>query len=367
MQFALIILLIIVLLLIIMFLPPQKTRREMRQEILEYESPALRDIVVSRELFPTIHTRNDDAASADDLFTRALLLMREKDDLEDLLHSAMQKSGRAPNSISQSLALTDKTMRALMTRAVAKRARENHARRDEARPMFHDGIIEQRAMEVGAIAQTTPPITRAPPQAIASHEWATDLQNVHDTTFGAEINKRLAQLRASDGHILAANECIGIILFAMKDLDVNAEDKQKVLATLEVAKANNYCARYEINEWDALRLILERSMKFPEHETNIKRALIDALIDCSQNGQPVCLIGRISRYISSLSAIDPEFMEGPRNTEAYRAHIFAKLGQLQAKGGEIGEKEIDEIMSAHRDLPDLVFKKIRDECIAAIA
>lgn len=365
---ALLLYILVVVIIIIVVMSRKPTREQKRNEILKYESPALRDDVVRAELFE----RKIYQGTADDLFTRALILLREKDDLEDII-LAKKTSPKSAAIISQSLDLVDRTMRKLMAQAVETRHKENAVTQPlTQRPLYHDGIIEQRAIELQAI-----PIIVQPKVAVAQpqqsqrprFEWATDLQNVHDSTLGADLSRRLAQLKANDLHILDTKTCIGTILFAAKKYNIDEDKKQKMIRTLDAAKENSHCARYDVDELEVLRIVLERGMKFPQHEENLQRALIDALVDSSQQGTPVCLVGRISRYLSSLTAVDPEFVDSPElNTDAYRALIFAKLGQLQAERKELKEKDIDDIMAEYRErLPQIAYKIIRDECIAAIA
>ncbi|MCK9603404.1 MAG: hypothetical protein M0R66_03510 [Candidatus Omnitrophica bacterium] len=324
------------------------------------------------------------ALDADTLFTRATLYMREYDDLHDKIASARQP--RALIQLERRAASISQLARDTIRAAIEARTRENRSANHDGEialgeQLFDDNAIERRATEINA--DVAPPRVALPPMPrvtraarapldtalVASPKWAPDPENVHDSTVGDSVSRRLDYMRHNDLRVFRENECIGAIAFLLRGRDpVTCE---RVVRTLERARVGGVCERYNIRELDALRLVLERAYhaRSDSAARNLNDALIGALADCAEGDSgTVCQVGRISRYVASLDIVD-EVLPAPaiKPTDAYRAEIFARLGTIQARNGEVTSAEASALIDEYRaQLPARVLKKIRDECMGAL-
>lgn len=335
---------------------------------------------------------------ADELFTKAMIYLRLRDECEDDRAIFARDQSCRPGGDSMRRARDyDERARITMRLAIQKRAAErvdtqppenNPANRPV--PLYHDQAIIQRAAEIGAIDLT---LQRALLEDVVDHahahiptaaetqktdrvetHWAPDPESVHDSAVGGDVMRRLSYMRAHDLRAIDAQACAGHIASIMSARLSRDDPKcSKINTTLERAQANAHCSRYDIDELEALRLVIERACfaRSEEARNNMHDALLNALAECSDGpNSTVCLVGRISRYVASLDIVD-EMMpaDAIKSTDAYRAEIFAKLGAIQAaaQDGAITRDDIARIIAEYDGrMPPHIIQKIKDECLAVL-
>jgi hypothetical protein len=372
------ILFIIVIVIMVALQRPKARRRRKYEVVKSLDEPEARDNFMRDAAASTT------SLDADELFTLATLYLRKQDDLQDRLHSEL--SDRESQKLTRQLQEVTHSARQAIRDAIAKRTDENDKQgtltNNHGAQLFDDDTIERRAVEIeGAIA--TPIARRADPVAaipaipatvaVAPAKWASDPENVHDSAVGDNVSHRLQFLREHERHTIA--EPIGEIVFVMKDrLPNEPENQQKrarIVRTLERARSDDHCVRYNVSELDALRLVLERANSAPTDEAkhNMQDALLNALAECAEGPSgTVCTVGRISRYIASLDGVD-EQLPAIKSVDAYRTEIMNKIGQAKTKTPDdlalLGE--VEKICDSYAgQIPDHSLARIKGECKAAI-
>jgi len=377
---AYIIIIIIVIAIIIMYhrYKPVEIRRakKKRSSIAKLDDPVKRQEYV-------IATEKDAEADADDLFTQAMLYLRIQDDLQDEFACAKTNEKRK-KKVAKLIEEISKKVRKTMEKAIVHRSLENGDPGNVEERVIRDAVIEQRAIEIGLPeihipqAAVVVPVQAAPAAPLVPlapgvpAQWTPDAQNVHDSVLGAGINNRIRQLREKDLQLYDTTTITGAILFAMKErLEGDEERKRRILITLARAKNNDFCERYSINELEALRLVFERAQHAKNDETrkNLNDALLKSMEDCVEGTaqSTVCTVGRISRYIASLDAVDPEFVgDSVKTIDACRVEILAKLGKLQTEE-KVGADTVERICAEYTGkIPQHSLDAIKKECAAGV-
>ena len=338
---------------------------------------------------------------ADDLFTKATLYLRIQDGLQDE-YMSRSTSRKRRKQIAQQLQHVSHTSRNTIRAAIEKRNNENNehkAGNKVARnaQLFDDDTLDRRAVEIeehpdiqgdhivdlprngdAKRADEIPHVERANP---SKAKWAPDPENVHDSAVGDDVSHRLKFLQNHDLHLFDESTCIGAIAFIIsnrigKSDPDDIKKREKILRTIKRAQSNDYCYRYNINELEAMRLVLERAhhMKNEESKNNLHDAFLNSLADCAEAPTgTVCTVGRISRYVASLDVIDKDLPESAiKSVDAYRSEIFNRLGKMQAHAVSAGadtddiHKRMDGLLAEYKDkIPGHSMEKIKAECEAA--
>lgn len=351
---------------------PSVIKKKKRREIDRLDQKPVRTELIKKEEGEDLDKLYGNL-DADELFTRAMVYLRERDDLQDAC--AVEKSQMHKRELEKKLLRIDARTKKLMSLAIARRNEEKMAGGDKVREqVVHDGLIEMRAVEIG-MPELANAIIRDREHARdhnrAAFEWAADAQNVHDSAVGSGVSEHLRRIMQDDIHVHAKNETIGAILLALKNRRkegaISKEKSDNIIKTLRIAGREEFCGRYGIDELEALRLVFERAYHTDQEET--KNNLHDSLFDALNESPNVCLVGRISRYAASLDAVDPAFVDSSvmKSADVYRAEILEKLGKVQAGGTEPTKESITLLVNEYKGkVPENVLKKITDECVAAI-
>jgi hypothetical protein len=375
----------LVVAIILAFARPRARKRRKYERIVALDNPEERKAYLHE-------TRDVRKLDSDELFTRATILLHYQDDLQDKLFARMETRAHR-KEIARQLQATSSLARATIHAAIEKRNEENARGGDRAR-IFGDDTLDRRAQEIAApivppkvaveyhIVDNTPtrvpvvaapvvaaPVVAAPVVAAPVVAWAPDPENVHDSALGDQVSRRITYLRAHDLHLFDDIACIDEINHIVAARD-HAE-KEQIERTLRRAQANDYCMRYKISELEALRLVMERAFYTQEDRVkdNLHDSLLNALAECAEGVRgTVCNVGRISRYIASLDAVDENLPDDAIKTaDAYRAEILNKLGHAQANG-ELTRESTEKLLAEYAEkLPAHTMQKIRGECYAAFA
>lgn len=335
--------------------------------------------------------------SSDDLFAIATANMRIMEDMRDLADQ-IPATSKEMGAIRTQYIIARERAQAAMSRAIAIRATEDSTRRHA----ITDDVMQDRAREFNRHVdkqqqqQHQQPIIVDIPRAndkLLEHDdnkpklaptWSHDPENVHDSLVGTGVAHKLNVMRTSDQHVTDSHNLFGSILDVINTYTDEHTDARAVMErranarhTLHVASADASCSRYGITEFDALRLVYERSLRANIDENtraNMRNALVTALADCSPNKSSVCLVGRITRYVGALDVVDPDASIGSApimNVDAHRATLFAKLGQLQVQGKTSQEMReyVNQYFASDPALSDQTNKsiqKIKSDALAGI-
>lgn len=379
---------------------PRVRRARKYKKIVALDNPEERKALLREH-----EDQNLDDLDADELFTLATMFLREHDDLQDNYDHATNSKVRA--DIARRMQNVSRLARDTIQLAIAKRSNENQTNPNDTREaqLFHDAAIERRADEIAAVvpdvhhdvprrpigARIVPPAPEAAAGAnggandaagapvIPAPQWAPDPENVHDSAIGGDVTRRLNFIREQDLNLFDTRTCLGEIAFILADRcpatnPQNAPKRERIIRTMERARQNDHCDRYDINELEALRLVMERShfAKTEEGRNNLHDALLNAMSECSEGNGTVCTVGRISRYVASLDVVDENLPDGGavKSVDAYRAEILNKLGQAQAAPNSTEQTvraQLDRTIAEYADrVPANYLEKIRTECVAAL-
>lgn len=373
---------------------PRARRARKYKEVVSLDDPKKRQKILQEMTLDSL-----DSLDADELFTRATLYLRAQDDLQDRYFSnTASLSKKEQQYLARQLQNVSELARKTIRKAIEKRSQENKNNPEDTAEaqVFHDEAIERRAIEIEIQAplgaqwappgRVVPPLEElraiAPPAIpIAGPKWTPDPENVHDSAVGNDVSHRLQFLRENDLNLFDTRTCLGEISFILADRlnpkdAKNADKRKKVIRTMERAMQNDQCERYGISELEALRLVMERShhARTEEGRNNLHDSLLNAMADCSEGDRgTVCTVGRISRYVASLDAVDENLPDGGvvKSVDAYRAEILEQLGRAQAAKGATDATVRDQMEKTLAEYAEKIpvhsMEKIRAECIAALA
>jgi hypothetical protein len=343
--------------------------------------------------------------SSDDLFAIAVANMRIMDDAGDIM-SARNRAGTATVDVAREYNAAAHRARKAMSRAIKMRKQESatdhqaraitlgvlrdRAHNLDARPIgdpYHAGAhrggvvgtLILRQDEIIDDATIDAPQTIAPTVGLPlAPVWSSDPENVHDSAVGSAVIRKIGFMRANDLHATTDRNIYGKILHEINQYqnpfvgaDELAERRNRAKHIMHRASADEYCSRYSIKESEALRLVYERMLRADSDEAraNMRDALVSAMSECSPDGSDVCLVGRITRYVGALDHVDPEIGEPTKSVDAFRATLFAKLGQMTAQHAPAREMRamiMHECDSAATDLPVAVSQKMRQDALAGV-
>lgn len=165
---------------------------------------------------------------------------------------------------------------------------------------------------------------------LSRQHWQSDSQNVHDSSIYTELN---AQFR----HIKKENEKIDanydeIVNFLKNKYKNDKEKNYKLNLVLEILN-NNYPVGYisGVKEQEILLEVWKRT-KHPSNVNNsfmMQNAIADAILDCVENGHPVCMAGRISKIWQALARLDFEENLGIlKSKQVLRNEIYQKAAKI---------------------------------------
>jgi hypothetical protein len=156
----------------------------------------------------------------------------------------------------------------------------------------------------------------------------SDSQNVHDTAVNNNLRQTIQLLKSSAEANVDYNELESIHEAATY---VRAHGTNNANRVLEIMLQGGIVHTFGINEREILSLVWERT-KAPENSNvseGLREALLDALNDAVEHGQPVCANGRSARVLGSGVTIDSDSRIGALNTtQDIRREIFNEIKKM---------------------------------------
>jgi hypothetical protein len=169
---------------------------------------------------------------------------------------------------------------------------------------------------------------------LSRQNWQSDSQNVHDSTVYQLLQEQVNKVRSDNAKIQdiqvhGYEEAVGYIMAKVRNNPEKAKELQKVI---NVLNDNNYVGHLSgLSERDIITAIWQRAYD-PENKQNsqqIKDSLCDAVLDCVENGNVVCMTGRTSKVWQALARLDKDEDVGILKTkQAVRNEIFQRSAKI---------------------------------------
>lgn len=186
----------------------------------------------------------------------------------------------------------------------------------------------------------------------AAVKWTNDRQNVHDSSVNNDLRNTLMQIR--DPNVDTQRHLREIATEIARLRRTNGVSQQKLdraEMTLQRALSGEYITTYEHNENDILAYVWNRSKFVANDSSTIKEAVIDAMADCVENGNLVCINGRCSRYLGALAGVDANPNLGVAATaEAYKNEAF-----------NLVQKAVDDVLEDARSSSDRAIREAAEK------
>lgn len=204
------------------------------------------------------------------------------------------------------------------------------------RMLHQDAPVEAARAQHDAVAAGLP--GGAPAAAVAhealqqtAHKWTDDRQSVHDPKINSDLRLVLSIVRR-DGSPRGASAA-DIEQWAARHVK-NPEKLAAVRRVLGKMQGNEWISTYGAGEADILGAMWARA----DHPKNApvrddaRAAVVEALADCEERGNLVCINGRCARILNSLATIDydPIVAAGALTFEAYRNQLFDEVDKAIA-------------------------------------
>lgn len=177
-------------------------------------------------------------------------------------------------------------------------------------------------------------------------EVRNDAQNVHETNVVNEMKNKydeIKELNENEKSLLNLRENKDEFITDIKqkinnlNKQSNNEKYQKALQTLDIMNKHNYISSLNTTETDVLRNVWYRinSHENESNKDNLVESFVTSLSDCiesdwSGKDHPVCITGRVTRVLNSLTLMDnnEKISQPVKTTEILRNEIFGKTYKI---------------------------------------
>jgi hypothetical protein len=159
--------------------------------------------------------------------------------------------------------------------------------------------------------------------------YANDPQNVHDTKVNDKLRATLATFRTSWDGTDYINDIRGAVGHYCRDDKAHKADAAR--QAINRMDLGDTIYTYNETERNILNIVWARTLD-PRNEAAkelMQEAIFDALADCVENGTMVCINGRASRVLNSLTLLDCDPSTGAARTfAAYKNQIFEETKRI---------------------------------------
>ena len=165
---------------------------------------------------------------------------------------------------------------------------------------------------------------------LSRQNWQSDSQNVHDHSIYTSLDVQFNYVKKENEKINANySEVVNFLRDKYKN---DKENRYKLELVLEILN-HNYPVGYlsNVKEQDVLLEVWKRT----KHPINVKNSFImqnaiaDAILDCVENGHPVCMAGRISKIWQALACLDTNENLGIlKSKQVLRNEIYQKAAKI---------------------------------------
>lgn len=180
----------------------------------------------------------------------------------------------------------------------------------------------------------------------------SDPQNVHDHQVTVTYNKTLDKL--GEPYLDADAAIDEIHAYITNNDKLSGSVATRAKRVLAMARENATISTYNSREGDILAAVWCRANDFrnSNNSQGIKDAIVDALADGVENGNPVCVGGRTARVLGSLAALDfdPD-VSNAKTYSMYKQQIFDesyKIIQTTTQSAIDGNTALAESAKAYR-------------------
>lgn len=162
----------------------------------------------------------------------------------------------------------------------------------------------------------------------ASVSHTSDSQNVHDSDVQIDLKRIVNKLNINRNSNAVPQEILNYIL--VSDFDTTHKEKA-IQAYDKICDHGIRIMAFDCTEQQILDAVWRRAHDplNKDNQENIRRAIVDALASCVENGAVVCSTGRSSRILSSLCLLDcDDSINKVGTSEMYKNEILEKANRL---------------------------------------
>ncbi len=157
-----------------------------------------------------------------------------------------------------------------------------------------------------------------------SVHYTSDMQNVHDGAVNADLRKIYKKLKeVNPADVEGVLDCVEASIHQKYSGGTKLDSAMKVLLKI---REGNHISTLGATEDMVLARVWERSShwKNTTNKTLMRDAILEALTDCVEGGNVVCINGRCGRLLNSLVTLDydTDVAAGAMTGEVYRNQIF---------------------------------------------
>jgi hypothetical protein len=220
--------------------------------------------------------------------------------------------------------------------------------------------ITQRRKE--AIADAETPIDSVDKYFTSSIKYTDNAQNVHDSGINEDLRKTLARIRMYEttraDPATAIEDAKKYILNKYVNNDTGSTDTscnnakaQRALSVInERIVQGGSISTFNDTEDAIFASVWNRTKHFSNANNGdkLRDAVIDALADSHENGSIVCINGRTSRILNSLTTLDNDAIisASAMTKEAYRNQIFSEARDIITREIESASESPDQKLAA---------------------
>lgn len=192
--------------------------------------------------------------------------------------------------------------------------------------------LRQAVKEKKEIAKDDPEFTQK--VLLSRQTWKSDPQNVHDAAIFETLKDQYLKVRDENAKI--PNIQLHGYDEAVQWLKLKYSEDQKKKAAIDVVVntiKNNYPVGSipNTNEKDLLTTLWQRTYD-PENASraaDMREAIADAVVDCVEGGNVVCMSGRSSKIWQALAKLDKDESMGIlKSKQAIRNEIFERAAKV---------------------------------------
>ena len=216
--------------------------------------------------------------------------------------------------------------------------------------------ITQRRKE--AIADADTPIESVDKYFTSSIKYTDNAQNVHDSGINEDLRKTLARIRMYEttraDPAAAIEDAKKYILNKYGSGDTTSDTSAKAQRALSVINERivqgGSISTFNDTEDAIFASVWNRTKHFSNADNGdkLRDAVVDALADSHENGSIVCINGRTSRILNSLTTLDNDAIisASAMTKEAYRNQIFSEARDIITREIESASESADSKLSA---------------------
>ena len=196
-------------------------------------------------------------------------------------------------------------------------------------------------------------------------EWIIDTQNVHDHLLNEQMLEQFNIMKLENKNLpIMSLYQIGDCISKIKDISSTTKQNIDKLLKYIQPKDQKIMKLGQITEEEYIGILFNRILT-SKNKDQLLNVFLSNMKDCWNNGSPVCVTGRITRYLSSFAHLDENPKIGILKTyQSLKNEIFGKAGKIQT---DIVEKlDSTELEKYNKGINQETDKRIKDEILNMI-